>query len=388
MSLPELFHGYPRATGRAGVRNHLLILSACSLNRPHARKLAASLPEAVLLASACGRGQVGADRDFHDSVLRQMAGHPNTGAVLVLAPDKGLRETFQAAAEAAGRPVAGFSLQEAGEDAEAMLSDAVDAGRALLRDLSEQTRQPCPVSDLVLAVECGHSDASSGMVANPLAGDLCDALIAAGGAALFSETIEWLGAEHVLAPRCAAPETEARLRAFLAARQAHARAQGKDLRLGNPGPQNHDGGITTLEEKSLGAIRKGGTSPIMGALDQGAPIPGPGLYLMDTPALSPESITSMVAGGAQLVCFTTGHGNPYGSALAPTLKMSANPETVRRLPRQIDFDASPAFTGARPRTELLPDLAARLLQICEGAPTWAETTEECDEVISRLGPSI
>lgn len=388
MSLPSHFMGYPRPSGRAGVRNHLLILSVCSLNRPHATKLAAALPDAVLVASPHGRGQIGADRTFHDAVLAQLAAHPNTGAVLVLAPDAGLRQKFQDAAESAGRPVAGFSLQEAGEDAEALLTQAADAGRALLADLGQAQRQPCPISDLVLAVECGHSDASSGMVANPLAGDLCDTLIGAGGAALFSETIEWLGTEHILAPRCAAPETDTRIRAFLAARQAHARAEGKDLRLGNPGPQNHDGGITTLEEKSLGAIRKGGTTPIMGALDQGAPVPGPGLYLMDTPALSPESITSMVAGGAQIVCFTTGHGNPYGSALAPTLKMSANPETVRRLPRQIDFDASPAFTGARTRCELVPELAARLLQICEGAPTWAETTKECDEVISRLGPSI
>ncbi|MSU88698.1 hypothetical protein GE300_03570 [Rhodobacteraceae bacterium 2CG4] len=388
MILPDAFQGYRRADGRAGIRNHLLILSVCGLNGPGARKLAAALPRAVPVFSPYGRGQLGADAKFHRDVLVALGTHPNTGAVIVLAPDAGLRALYQQQIEDTGRAAAGFSLQEAGEDSEAMLAAAADAGRDLLAWLDEQDRVPCPISELVLAVECGHSDASSGMIANPLAGDLCDALIAAGGAALFSETIEWLGTETILAARARSPEVAERLRDFLRERQRTARAAGRDLRLGNPGPQNHDGGITTLEEKALGAIRKGGTAPIAGALAQGAPVPGPGLWLMDTPALSPESITSMVAGGAQAVCFTTGHGNPYGSAVAPTLKMCANPETVRRVPGQIDFDASPAFTGEAPRRSLLAPLAARFLGICEGAPTGAERAKECDEVISRLGPSV
>jgi len=386
--LPDTFLGYERTQGSAGVRNHLLILSVCGLNSPGARKLAAALPRAVPVLSPYGRGHLGADRTFHQTVLTALGTHPNVGAVIVLAPDAGLRRLYQQAIEESGRPVAGFSLQEADEDSTAMIAAATQAGKALQLRLDAMSRVPCPVSDLVLAVECGHSDASSGMVANPLAGDLCDALTAAGGAALFSETIEWLGTESILGARAASPQVADRLTAFLHERQRTAREAGRDLRSGNPGPQNHDGGITTLEEKSLGAIRKGGTGPIAGALDQGAAVPGPGLYLMDTPALSPESITSMVAGGAQVVCFTTGQGNPYGSAVAPTLKMCANPETVRRLPGQIDFDASPAFTGDAPRQSLLAPLAARFVGICEGAQSCAEKAKECDEVISRLGPSL
>jgi len=124
------------------------------------------------------------------------------------------------------------------------------------------------------------------------------------------------------------------------------------------------------------------------ALAEGAAITGPGLHLMDTPKLSPESISSRVAGGAQMVCFTTGHGNPYGSALAPTIKLTGNPETAARLPGQIDFDASAAFVGLRSRADLLPELLALVALVCNGAFTAVERNGEGDEVISRLGPSV
>ncbi|MCB1493778.1 MAG: UxaA family hydrolase [Rhodobiaceae bacterium] len=382
------FPGYARAVGRPGIRNRLVVLSVCGLNAPGARKVAAALPGSVLISTPFGRGQVGPDKAFHDTMLERFGTHPNTGAVILLAADRAMRQRYQAAIQAAGRPVAGFSLQEEGEDGEILFDKAVAAGRDLQAVLDRQARVPCRVSDLVIAAECGHSDASSGIVANPLVGDLSDLVVAAGGAAVFSETLEWLGTEPGLCARCVSPEVADRLRELVAARHAIARAAGRDIRLGNPGPQNHEGGITTLEEKSLGAIAKGGTGPIAGALAQGEAIPGPGLYAMDTPTLSPESISSMVAGGAQLVCFTTGHGNPYGSALAPTVKVTANPETAARLPRQIDFDASPAFTGTAARADLAADFAALVLDVCAGRATAAERADEGDEVISRQGPSI
>ena len=388
MTLPSHFHGFVRATGRPGIRNRLVVLSVCGLNAPGARKVAAALPEAALISTGYGRGQLAEDKVFHDRMLASFGTQPNTGAVVILAADRDMRLRYQKPIEAAGRPVASFSLQEAGEDGEALTASAIEAGRELQARLDAEQRTPCPIADLVIATECGHSDASSGIVANPLMGDLADALIAAGGAALFSETMEWLGTEPRLYDRCATPQVAERLRQLVEARHRIALDAGRDVRLGNPGPQNHDGGITTLEEKSFGAVSKGGTGPIVGALGQSEAVPGPGLYLMDTPTLSPESISSMVAGGAQLVCFTTGHGNPYGSALAPTLKVTANPETAARLPRQIDFDASPAFTGARARAALLPELMALVAEVCAGRETAAERAGECDEVISRLGPSI
>jgi len=384
----NVFQGFPRKTGGAGVRNHLLILSMCGLNGPGARRVAAALPGAVLVASPYGRGHVGPDKAFHAHMLRAFSTHPNTGAVLVMAPDDGLCAGLVDAVAVTGRAVAGFSLHHWGEDGTAMTAAAIARGQDMLAMVKAQPRAPCSISDIVIAAECGHSDASSGIVTNPLVGDLFDHHIARGGAALFSETIEWLGCEPGLYARCATPAIAERLRALVTARHAIAAAAGQDLHIGNPGPQNHTGGITTLEEKSLGAISKGGTGPINGALSEGQAVPGQGLYLMDTPTLSPESISSMVAGGAQIVCFTTGHGNPYGSALAPTIKLTGNPETARRLPGQIDFDAAPAFVGTRTRGDLLPELLALVARVRDGEPTASERNNEGDEVISRLGPSV
>ena len=387
--LPAEFLGYARASGPAGVRNHLVILSVCGLNAPQARKLGAALPHAVLISTDYGRGQVGEDKAFHARMLTAFGTHPNTGAVIVLAADAAMRAQYQDAIEATNRPCAGFSLQEEDEDAEAMLAAATQAGRALGAALDRQPRVPCPVTDLFLAMECGHSDASSGIMANPLVGDVADAIGKAGGRAVFSETLEWTGAEDSLYRRCADPRIADTLRALVAERHRIARTAGHDVALGNPGPQNHAGGLTTLEEKSLGAVSKGGIGPIVGALEQGRPPEaGPGLYLMDTPTLSPESLSSMVAAGAQIAFFTTGHGNPYGSAIAPTIKVTANPDTARRVPRQIDFDASAAFAGTVTRADLVAPLLELVIRVAEGAPTCAETLDECAEAISRLGPSI
>lgn len=387
--LPETFLGFPRPTGRPGVRNHLLVLSVCGLNAAGGRQVHAALPGSRHVQTMFGRGQLGADKAFHDGMLAAFATHPNVGGVVLLAPDEAMRRAYQARIEAAGRPCVGFSLQECGEDGEALVAAAIAAGGALAARLAAASRAPCPVARLALAMECGHSDASSGIVANPLVGDLADLVTAAGGAAVFSETLEWTGTEPALIGRCATPEVAARLSALVEARHAVARAAGKDIRVDNPGPQNHAGGITTLEEKSHGAVAKGGTGPVVGALAQGERLPdAAGLYLMDTPCLSPESISSMVAAEAQIVLFTTGHGNPYASAIAPTLKVTANPETAARLPRQIDVDASPVFAGTCRRSDLLPRLAATLIAVAEGASVAAERLGEGDEAISRLLPSV
>lgn len=382
------FQGYPRASGRPGIRNHLVILSMCGLNAPGARRVAAALPEAVLISSPYGRGHVGPDKVFHRHMLKAFSTHPNTGAVLILAPDDGLCDAMVKDVADTGRAVVGFSLQRWGEDGNRMTADAIAAGRRLWAQVQAEPRATCQMRDIVIAAECGHSDASSGIVTNPLVGDLFDHHIANGGAGVFAETREWLGCEPGLYARCATPEIASRLKELVEARHAISIGAGEDIHAGNPGPQNNAGGITTLEEKSLGAICKGGNGQIMGALGEGEAITGPGLYLMDTPTLSSESISSMVAGGAQIVCFTTGHGNPYGSAIAPTIKLTGNPETAARLPDQIDFDASDVFRGRRERLAALPDLVTLVGNICGGVQTAVERNREGDEVISRLGPSV
>ncbi|WMS43542.1 UxaA family hydrolase [Acuticoccus sp. MNP-M23] len=390
MSAPDTaFLGYTRATTPPGVRNHVVILSLSGLEHGAARALHRLFPQTVLVASTYGRGHVGDDRTFQRQTMAALATHPNTGACLVLGADNAMVADVAAALARAGRPHAALSLQGIGEDRFRLIDEGARALTALIRTASQARRSAHPVSALSIAVECGHSDATSGLVANRLCGRLMEQHVAAGGRAVFSETLEWTGTDEILCERAASPAVADAIRAAMARRHALAAAAGHDVQAGNPGPQNHDGGITTLEEKSLGAIAKGGDQPISGLLREGDPLGGaPGLYLMDTPCFSPESITSMVAGGAQLALFTTGAGNPYVSALAPTLKVSANPDTAARLTGQIDFDASPVVTGHAPLDALIPPLAALVAETASGTLTHGEAAGEGTESISRLGASI
>jgi altronate dehydratase large subunit len=205
---------------------------------------------------------------------------------------------------------------------------------------------------------------------------------------MFSETVEWTGAEHLLARRAVNAEVADRIVRAVAARERQVRGTGADIRAQNPGPQNKAGGLTTIEEKALGAIAKGGKRPISGLLQPAERPSGPGLYLMDTPFFSPESITAMVAAGAQIVLFTTGAGNSYCSLVAPTVKMSANPASAARLTEQIDLDASRAVTEGAPLDSLAGDALARVLDIASGTLTFGEIVGEGAEVVSRIGPSM
>jgi len=383
------FLGYARRSGPPGVRNHVAIVSLSGLENAAARALHRLFPQTVLVASTYGRGHLGEDLAFQRHMMRALATHPNVGAALVLGPDDGLVAGVVEALSRAGRLGEGLSLQAVHEDRFALLDRGARALARLVHAASRERRTEQPLSALSVAVECGHSDATSGLVSNPLVGALCCRVVADGGRAVFSETLEWTGTEPLLRARAATPEVADAIGAAMARRHRQAEAAGHDVQANNPGPQNHAGGITTLEEKSLGAIAKGGRQPIVGVLREGEAFPdAAGLYLMDTPCFSPESISSMIAAGAQVAVFTTGEGNPYGSALAPTIKVSANPEAVARLTEQIDFDASAAVEGTSSVAALAPALHALLVETANGALTWSEATGEATESISRLGASI
>ena len=254
--------------------------------------------------------------------------------------------------------------------------------------ISAERRSVVPVSALGLGLECGRSDPSSGLVANPLLGQISDWLVDAGGWTIIGETMEWLGAEHLLASRARTPAIADALREAVLCRERLAVAAGVDLTGSNPSPTNIASGLSSIEEKSLGNIAKSGTRPIEGVLDYGAPPAGPGLWTMDGAAYSPESVTGFVLGGAQMMLFTTGVGNSYVSALCPTLKITANPRTNSALHQQIDFDASPAFSGAASLDATADALKALILAVASGTTTWGEILGEGDEVLSRFAAAL
>ncbi len=385
----QSFIGYERPHGRPGVRNHVVIISLSGLEHSTSRAIHALYPRTILIASTYGRGHVGDDLRFQRHMLKALATHPNVTGALVLGPDDKLVNEVGDALDAAGRVWNGLSLQACHEDRFAMIEQGARMVARIQHRVSRMKRSPQPISALAIAIECGHSDATSGLVANPLAGDLACWLVDQGGQAVFSETLEWIGTESILSKRAATPAVADAILQAIERRKETARAAGQDVQANNPGPQNHEGGITTLEEKSLGAIAKGGDQPIVGLLREGDVLPAdPGLYLMDTPTFSPESITSMISTGAQIVLFTTGQGNPYGSALAPTVKISANPDTVGHVVEQIDVDASAVLEGTTTRESLIPSARETVLEIACGALTWSEVVGEKTESISRLGSSI
>lgn len=382
------FLGFARAHGAAGVRNHLLVLSIAGLTGPAARRVAQALPGSRLVTMPYGGGLIGNDQALHMRALAGLGLNANVGAVLLIGSDLPKIGALGQTIHASGKPVESVCLDDCGHDILTLSDRAIRAGARLLRDLSRQRRVPTALAQLFVGLECGRSDPSSGMVANPLIGKITDMLVAHGASAVFGETMEWLGAEHLLARRAASPEVGAALVQAVLRREQLAARDGVDLLGNNPGPTNIAAGLSTIEEKSLGAIAKSGSASISGLLQYGERTGTPGLHAMDAPAYSPESLTGFVAAGAQMLLFSTGVGNSYVSALAPTIKLSANPVAAQTLHGQLDFDASAVFLGEQTIDAAARDLLALLIDVASGTLTWGEVLGEGDEVVSRLGEAL
>jgi len=271
------FAGYRRGDGRYGIRNHILVLGINGLVARAAERVARVVPHCVLVTSPYGRGQYGRDQDLHRAQLVGIAGNPNVAAALIIGADRATTESIASAVERTGKPVVALALDDVEEDALELSVRGVRIAATLARDASRQGRDRAPLAALVVAAECGHSDATSGIVANPLVGNVIDRVVDGGGTAMFGETIEWLGAEHLLAERGTRDAGE-RIVDAVRRREAAVAATGVDLTGNNPGAENIRGGLSSIEEKSLGAIAKGGSRPIAGLLSIAESPRVPGLY--------------------------------------------------------------------------------------------------------------
>jgi len=388
MTRSASFLGYPRPDGRVGIRNRVLIMAINGLVAPAAGRIAAAVRPALLVTSPYGRGQFGADKRAHAQQLIGLGRNPNVAAVLIVGADRMTADGMAEQIRTSGKPTEVVALDDVQEDALALSLQRIRAAARLVRNASRQRREASAVSSLFLGVECGHSDATSGLVANPLAGKVVDRLIDAGGTAVIGETLEWLGAEHLLARRAATPAVAEAITAAVQRREAAISASGVDPFHDNPGAENIRGDLSSIQEKTLGAIAKGGTRPIDGVLALAEAPARAGLYFMDAPFFSPESLTGFAAAGAQVMLFTTGAGNSFCSAVAPTIKISAKPETLARLGEQIDFDASPAFSGTEDLDHAADRLFSLLLDVASGFRTWGEILSESSESIARIGGSL
>lgn len=374
MTKPVAFPGFRRKNGGMGVRNHLLILPAVQYANHAARQIAALLPGSVTLENAYGDAQMGSDAAQTRRTLAGFAAHPNVGACLVLGLDGGQSggDYLAEAAARAGTPVDYVNLSRFASPAEAV-TRAVRLGSAMGRELARQGREICGIDELILGLECGGSDSWSGLSANPVTGECSDLVIEHGGTAMLSETQEMIGAEAFFAARAKDPTLRERFLQIVALREQESIDGGVDISSVNPSPGNKEGGLTTLEEKSLGCMQKGGTrAPLADVVEYAERPSKRGLVFMDTPGDDVESITGMVAGGSQVCVFTTGRGTCVGCPVAPVIKVASNTPMFMRMRDNMDFDAGDVVLGNVTIENAGQDLFALLLRVCGGEATKSE----------------
>lgn len=380
------FLGYKRAEGRAGVRNHVLILPTCGCSSETARIVASQVKGSINVIINTGCADVEANTELTQRVLTGFALHPNVYAVVIIGlgcETVGHEELHKKLKAETSKPIVSFGIQEEGGTAKT-IAKAVPAARALVSEASAQSRVPCPISDLLLGLECGGSDATSGIAANPALGEVCDTLIDMGASTMLSETIEFIGAEHILADRAINKEVHNQIIQICRDYEEHLSVAGQDCRAGQPTPGNKEGGLSTLEEKSLGCIKKGGTRPIVEVLQEGVRPTKSGSLIMDTPGYDVASVTMMVAGGCQLVAFTTGRGTPTGIALAPVLKITGNRETFHHMEDNMDVDVSGIIEGEYSISDGAERIFDAIVESANGRMTKAEVYGFSDICIDHI----
>lgn len=383
----EHFPGYRRSDGRVGVRNYVAIIPSCGCALHAARRIAEQVEGAALLAYDGGCSQTEADVQLASRLLAQYGAHPNVVGSLVVSLGC---ETLDAAALAQdiarrGAPVELLVIQQLGGTLRTV-EKGVELARRMAAEIKNLRREPCPVSALTVGLECGGSDATSGMAANPAVGVCSDLLVAQGAKVILAETSELLGAEQILAGRAKDPEVAQRLLQLVAACEAALKATGEDFMGKQPSPGNVAGGITTVEEKALGDVLKGGSTPVVDALRYGEPPTLPGLSFMDTPGNDPVSVTGLVAAGCQLVLFTTGRGNPMGHPIAPVIKITGNPHTYARMGEDMDLNAGTIISGQETVAQMGERIYRFCLRVAGGELTAAERLGHAEFTLLRTGP--
>ena len=384
---PTLFEGYRRADGRVGTRNFIAVISSVNCSATVAHRIADAFDEEALAAfpnidgvaafvhgTGCGMAAAGEGFDNLQRVLAGYARHPNVGGVLMVGLGCEVSQIGTTAAREGletGPLLQTMNIQGAGGTRR-----TVERGREIVREMlaavNEVRREPCPASDLTLALQCGGSDAWSGITANPALGHAADLLVRQGGTAVLAETPEIYGAEHLLTRRASSPEVAEALMARIHWWQRYTARNDGSLD-NNPSPGNKLGGLTTILEKSLGAVAKGGTGPLTGVYRYAEQISAKGFVFMDSPGYDPASVTGQIAGGCNLVAFTTGRGSAFGSKPAPCLKIATNTTMYESLRDDMDIDAGTVVGAGESIEAVGARVLERLLAVASGAPTLSES---------------
>ena len=382
----DSFMGYRRENGRVGTRNYIGILTSVNCSATAARMIASAFgPEemsrypnvdgvvAFVHGTGCGMAGQGEGFEALQRVMWGYARNPNHGGVLMVGLGCEMNQIdwlLEAYGLKQGPLFKTMNIQDS-----MGLAKTVETGIAMVREMlpevNRATRESCPASELMVALQCGGSDALSGVTANPALGYACDLLVAQGGTGVLAETPEIYGAEHLLIRRAIDDATGKRLIGLIDWWQDYT-ARNHGSMDNNPSPGNKKGGLTTILEKSLGAASKGGTTPLTGVFKYAEPVTARGFTFMDSPGYDPASVTGQIASGCNLVTFTTGRGSAFGSKPSPCIKIATNTEMYERLMSDMDINAGAMLTEGQSLEDKGREIYNMLLTVASGNPSKSE----------------
>lgn len=383
---PDTFMGYRRATGRVGTRNYIAILTSVNCSATAARLIAqAFTPEklaaypnvdgvvAFVHGTGCAMGGDGTGFELLQRTLWGYARNPNVGGVLMAGLGCEMMQIdwlIEAYGLTPGPLFATMNIQDVGG-----LRKTVELGvkkvEAMLPIVNDAQRTECPASELMVALQCGGSDAWSGITANPALGYACDLLVAQGGTGVLAETPEIYGAEHLLTARAVSKDVGDKLIGLIKWWENYTSRNGGSMD-NNPSPGNKKGGLTTILEKSLGAAAKGGTTPLAGVYKYAEPVTAKGFTFMDSPGYDPASVTGQIASGCNLVAFTTGRGSAFGAKPSPSMKIATNTEMFTRMEEDMDVNAGRILSDGASVEEVGREIYEMWLRMASGEKTKSE----------------
>ncbi|SUH38802.1 hydrolase, UxaA family [Salmonella enterica subsp. enterica] len=384
----ETFLGFRRPDGRFGIRNYVLILPTSVCANKVAQDIARQVKGATWVNNDFGCCQVAGDARLTEKTLINVANNPNVGAIVVVGLGCEGAEPLRIAEEitAFGKPTSCITIQEEGGTLKCQ-ARGISLARDYAQQLSMQKPQQAPVSELLLAMECGGSDTTSGLASNPSCGVASDKLIRCGGSSILSETTEFIGAEHVMAKRAVTPEVGQQLIDLVVGCEARAKALGEDIRGGQPTPGNIKGGLTTIEEKSLGCMHKAGHAPLQGVLEYADSPTHPGLWIMDTRGrilnLFPawwrvERRSLFLLPVAERLPVTNSAGN----------KITGNKATWEMMQDNIDIDVSAIMSGEASITQMGEEIYQEILRVANGKTTKSEDLGHNEFSIYKIAPTF
>lgn len=384
----KFFNGYRRADGTIGVRNHVIVINTVGEVASLTKKIAQMVPGVIPIVHQAGQSQSQEDVEQTVKTLIGTAGHANVSGALLLGMGKqDPAEEIVAALKSKGRHVHAINFSE-----ESSIAKAIKEGKSWLEEAMEKSKnestETADVSELIIGLECGGSDAWSGITANPAIGAFSDSIVRDGGTSILAETTEAVGTEHILARR-AVNEAVARKFLHIVRRyEERAWAAGENIRSANPSPGNKVGGLTTLEEKSLGCIKKGGNSTLMEVIDYAHRPTEKGFIFMDTPGYDVESVVGLAAGGAQIILFSTGKGSPTGSPIAPVIKIGTNTKLFENMPEHIDVNAGKIIDSNFSIEDIGEEIYQKVMDVANGEVTSSERHKNQEFSIWRLAETM